>query len=63
MLKNSLFFKVCFGRIFGFEGEMAEIIKYVNWMLELRSGLLALEFYSAETKKWRQVILFIYYLI
>uniref|UniRef100_A0A0N4U2V0 Dipeptidyl peptidase 3 n=1 Tax=Dracunculus medinensis TaxID=318479 RepID=A0A0N4U2V0_DRAME len=41
-------------KIFGFEGEMAEIIKYVNWMLELRSGLLALEFYSAETKKWRQ---------
>uniref|UniRef100_A0A1X7UP21 Uncharacterized protein n=1 Tax=Amphimedon queenslandica TaxID=400682 RepID=A0A1X7UP21_AMPQE len=27
---------------------------YVNWLSMLRAGLIALEFYTPETKKWRQ---------
>ena len=27
---------------------------YVNWLLMVRAGLLALEFYTPETKQWRQ---------
>ncbi|KJH51170.1 peptidase family M49 [Dictyocaulus viviparus] len=41
--------------IFGFKGEVAEKVKYVNWLNEIRAGLLALEFYSPEAKKWGQV--------
>ncbi|KAJ1351826.1 hypothetical protein KIN20_007977 [Parelaphostrongylus tenuis] len=40
--------------IFGFKGELAEKVKYVNWLSEIRAGLLALEFYSPEAKKWGQ---------
>ena len=40
--------------IFGYEGSAAEDIVYVNWLNTVRAGLLALEFYSPETKKWRQ---------
>lgn len=29
-------------------------MKYVNWLSEIRAGLLALEFYQAEQKKWGQ---------
>ena len=41
--------------IFGYEGAEAEDIMYVNWLSMLRAGLIALEFYTPETKKWRQV--------
>uniref|UniRef100_A0A1X7UQ62 Dipeptidyl peptidase III n=1 Tax=Amphimedon queenslandica TaxID=400682 RepID=A0A1X7UQ62_AMPQE len=41
-------------RIFGYEGAEAEDIMYVNWLSMLRAGLIALEFYTPETKKWRQ---------
>ncbi|VDM55137.1 unnamed protein product [Angiostrongylus costaricensis] len=40
--------------IFGFKDELAEKVKYVNWLNEIRAGLLALEFYSPEAKKWGQ---------
>ncbi|KAK6728133.1 hypothetical protein RB195_005654 [Necator americanus] len=40
--------------IFGYKDEMAETVKYVNWLNEIRAGLLALEFYSPEAKKWGQ---------
>ncbi|XP_061172745.1 dipeptidyl peptidase 3-like [Saccostrea echinata] len=41
-------------RIFGFKDETADDIIYVNWLIMARSGLLALEFYSPETRAWRQ---------
>lgn len=40
--------------IFGYTGEVAQDVKYVNWLSEIRAGLLALEFYQAEQKKWGQ---------
>ena len=42
-------------RIFGFEGDEGDDIIYVNWLNMVRAGLLALEFYSPETRAWRQV--------
>uniref|UniRef100_A0A0M3HQ99 Dipeptidyl peptidase 3 n=1 Tax=Ascaris lumbricoides TaxID=6252 RepID=A0A0M3HQ99_ASCLU len=48
-------------KIFGHEGEMAETIKYVNWMSEIRAGLLALEFYSPDAKNWGQAHCFARY--
>uniref|UniRef100_A0A1I7T9H0 Dipeptidyl peptidase 3 n=1 Tax=Caenorhabditis tropicalis TaxID=1561998 RepID=A0A1I7T9H0_9PELO len=41
-------------KIFGYTGELAQDVKYVNWLSEIRAGLLALEFYQAEQKKWGQ---------
>ena len=29
---------------------------YVNWLNMVRAGVVALEFYSPDTKKWGQVI-------
>ncbi|XP_048851050.1 dipeptidyl peptidase 3 isoform X2 [Brienomyrus brachyistius] len=40
--------------IFGHEGEQAEEVVYVNWLNMVRSGLLGLEFYTPESKSWRQ---------
>ncbi|XP_023699233.1 dipeptidyl peptidase 3 [Paramormyrops kingsleyae] len=40
--------------IFGHEGELAEEVIYVNWLNMVRSGLLGLEFYTPESKSWRQ---------
>lgn len=34
---------------------MAEDVKYANWLLEIRAGLLGLEFYSPESQTWGQV--------
>ncbi|VDK42649.1 unnamed protein product [Anisakis simplex] len=48
-------------KIFGYEGELAESVKYVNWLSEIRAGLLALEFYSPETKNWGQAHCFARY--
>ena len=42
-------------RIFGLEGAEAGVVKYTNWLSEIRAGLLALEFYAADAKKWGQV--------
>ncbi|XP_047133114.1 dipeptidyl peptidase 3 isoform X1 [Hydra vulgaris] len=41
-------------KIFGFEEEIAEDILYVNWLNMVRAGLLGLEFYSPESKSWKQ---------
>lgn len=51
-------FQLTISRIFGYKGELAETVKYVNWLNEIRAGLLALEFYSPEAKKWGQVGMF-----
>ncbi|XP_051903615.1 dipeptidyl peptidase 3 [Hippocampus zosterae] len=40
--------------IFGHEGQDAEDLVYVNWLSMLRGGLLGLEFYTPESKNWRQ---------
>jgi len=40
--------------IFGFDGDLAIDVAYINWLSMVRKGLLALEFYSPETNKWRQ---------
>lgn len=41
-------------KIFGHQGEGADDIIYINWLNMVRAGLLALEFYTPDTKKWRQ---------
>jgi len=50
-------------QIFGYEGEVAEDVKYVNWMNEIRAGLVALEFYQPESKKWGQAHCFARYVL
>lgn len=40
--------------IFGHEGEDAEEVVYINWLNMVRAGLLGLEFYTQESKSWRQ---------
>ncbi|XP_066502754.1 dipeptidyl peptidase 3 [Hoplias malabaricus] len=40
--------------IFGHEGEEAEDVVYVNWLNMVRAGLVGLEFYTPESKSWRQ---------
>lgn len=41
-------------RVFGFEGEEAECVTYVNWLNMAYSGLKALEMYQPATRKWLQ---------
>nr|XP_033810385.1 dipeptidyl peptidase 3 [Geotrypetes seraphini]XP_033810386.1 dipeptidyl peptidase 3 [Geotrypetes seraphini] len=41
-------------RIFGHEDAEAEDVIYVNWLNMVRAGVLGLEFYTMETKQWRQ---------
>jgi len=40
--------------IFGLEGETGFEVAYINWLSMARKGLLALEFYTPESNKWRQ---------
>uniref|UniRef100_A0A8D3CPH0 Dipeptidyl peptidase 3 n=1 Tax=Scophthalmus maximus TaxID=52904 RepID=A0A8D3CPH0_SCOMX len=40
--------------IFGHEGEDADNVVYINWLSMVRAGLLGLEFYTPESKSWRQ---------
>ncbi|KAF7697226.1 dipeptidyl peptidase 3 [Silurus meridionalis] len=40
--------------IFGHDGDAAEDVVYVNWLTMVRAGLLGLEFYTPESKSWRQ---------
>nr|KAG5693940.1 hypothetical protein BaRGS_008209 [Batillaria attramentaria] len=40
--------------IFGHTGDDSDDIMYINWLNMVRAGLLALEFYSPETRAWRQ---------
>ena len=44
--------------IFGHEGSAAGDIMYINWLNMVRAGLLGLEYYTPEAKKWRQVSVF-----
>ncbi|KAL1460808.1 hypothetical protein WDU94_012751 [Cyamophila willieti] len=41
-------------KVFGFEGEEAETIMYVNWLTMCYAGLKALEMYQPNTSKWLQ---------
>ncbi len=41
--------------LFGYSGQDAEDILYINWLNMVRAGVLGLEFYSPQTSKWRQV--------
>lgn len=43
--------------IFGHEAQDADDVVYINWLSMVRAGLLGLEFYTPESKSWRQVIL------
>lgn len=47
---------LCCPSIFGHEGQDAEDVVYINWLSMVRAGLLGLEFYTPESKSWRQVI-------
>jgi dipeptidyl-peptidase-3 len=40
--------------IFGHKGQEAEDIYYINWLIMVRAGIRALEFYTPEHKKWGQ---------
>ncbi|XP_068187374.1 dipeptidyl peptidase 3 [Antennarius striatus] len=40
--------------IFGHEGQDADDVVYINWLGMVRAGLLGLEFYTPESKSWRQ---------
>lgn len=42
--------------LFGHHSDTDEIhdIAYTNWLIMVRAGLRALEFYTPETKRWRQ---------
>uniref|UniRef100_A0A146P4W4 Dipeptidyl peptidase 3 n=2 Tax=Fundulus heteroclitus TaxID=8078 RepID=A0A146P4W4_FUNHE len=40
--------------IFGHDAQDAEDVVYVNWLSMVRAGLLGLEFYTPESKSWRQ---------
>lgn len=47
---------ICFpSSIFGHEGQDADEVVYINWLSMVRAGLLGLEFYTPESKSWRQV--------
>eukprot|EP01128_Nolandella_sp_AFSM9_P003514 TRINITY_DN1510_c0_g1_i1.p1 TRINITY_DN1510_c0_g1~~TRINITY_DN1510_c0_g1_i1.p1 ORF type:complete len:693 (-),score=170.37 TRINITY_DN1510_c0_g1_i1:138-2183(-) len=41
-------------KIFGYGEDKAGDVTYVNWLTMARKGLQALEFYSSDTKKWKQ---------
>ncbi|XP_018408387.1 PREDICTED: dipeptidyl peptidase 3 [Nanorana parkeri] len=41
-------------RIFGHESQEAQDVLYVNWLNMVRAGLMGLEYYTAETGRWRQ---------
>jgi len=41
-------------KIFGHSGQQADDVMYVTWLNMLTCGLVALEYYSPETKSWKQ---------
>lgn len=41
-------------KIFGFEGQEAKDVCFINWLNMVRAGLLGLEFYTPSSKTWRQ---------
>jgi dipeptidyl-peptidase-3 len=40
--------------IFGYSGQEAEDIFYINWLIMVRAGIRALEYYTPATQKWGQ---------
>ena len=54
-LASHLFSNINYYSVFGHSGQEAQDIIYINWLSMARAGLLALEFYSPDTKSWRQV--------
>lgn len=52
---SAIWYALFFHRIFGYKEQDAEDIMFVNWLHMARAGLMGLEFYTPETKKWRQV--------
>lgn len=56
MINSSCFF-FSPSSIFGHEGQDADDVVYINWLSMVRAGLLGLEFYTPESKSWRQVML------
>jgi len=40
--------------LFGHNGKEADDIFYINWLIMVRAGIRALEFYTVDTKKWGQ---------
>lgn len=50
-----LLFVCAYSSIFGHEGQEGDDVVYVNWLSMVRAGLLGLEFYTPESKSWRQV--------
>ncbi|CAD5214016.1 unnamed protein product [Bursaphelenchus xylophilus] len=40
--------------LFGYEGDLAETVRYVNWVNEIRAGLMGLENYDPDQNKWIQ---------
>lgn len=41
-------------KIFGYTGEEAKNVAYINWLIMCRAGVLALEFYNPDSQKWLQ---------
>uniref|UniRef100_A0AC34GNB5 Uncharacterized protein n=1 Tax=Panagrolaimus sp. ES5 TaxID=591445 RepID=A0AC34GNB5_9BILA len=50
-------------QIFGHEGQVADDIKYTNWLHQIRAGLVGLEMYQADAKKWGQAHCFARYVL
>uniref|UniRef100_A0AC34FTN9 Dipeptidyl aminopeptidase III n=1 Tax=Panagrolaimus sp. ES5 TaxID=591445 RepID=A0AC34FTN9_9BILA len=59
------FLSCCFDilQIFGYEGQVADDIKYTNWLSQIRGGFLCLELYQADAKKWGQAHSFARYVL
>ena len=49
--------------IFGHEDSAADDIIFVNWLNMVRAGLVGLEYYSPQTKKWGQVCALYMYVV
>jgi hypothetical protein len=41
-------------RVFEWEGAAADTVRYVNWLSEMRAGLIGLEMYTPEKHMWGQ---------
>lgn len=54
--KFGVSFFISFSSIFGHEGQDADDVVYINWLSMVRAGLLGLEFYTPESRSWRQVM-------
>ena len=48
-----------FGSVFGYDGDDADDIIYINWLNMVRAGLMGLEYYTPEANNWRQVCIIV----